>query len=149
MRFEDEIKQKHFEDERSKALINMIYTATKFQNMILDILKPYNMNEQHFNILRILRGRHPELACPGDIKDVLINKRGDLTRLLDKLVKMEYVHRNQNPENRRKIDVGITEKGLEFLTFMDDKFTYMKDLKDRFTEEEAKIMNEIFDKLRG
>jgi DNA-binding MarR family transcriptional regulator len=117
--------------------------------MILDILKPYNMNEQHFNILRILRGRHPELACPGDIKDVLINKRGDLTRLLDKLVKMEYVHRNQNPENRRKIDVGITEKGLEFLTFMDDKFTYMKDLKDRFTEEEAKIMNEIFDKLRG
>ena len=119
MKLEDEIKQSKFQDEWQKALLNILYTGNWLTDNFMNIAKKFGINDQHYNVLRILRGKHPKCACPSEIKEVLINKRGDLTRLLDKLVNMDLVDRNVNANNRRMVDLIITEKGLNLLSIMD------------------------------
>lgn len=149
MRLEEELKQrKPFRDERSKLIVNTIYTGLWFNGMLLDTLKKFNINDQHYNILRILRGRHPEPALTMEIKEVLVNKRGDLTRQLEKLVNLGFIEREINSDCKTQIFSYITKKGLQTL----DEIHKIHDYKDTYstiTEEEAKLANDILDKLRG
>ncbi len=149
MRLEEELKQrKPFRDERSKLIVNTIYTGLWFNGMLIDVLKKFKLNDQHYNILRILRGRHPEPALTMEIKEVLVNKRGDLTRQLEKLVKLGFIEREINSDCKTQIFSYITKKGLQTL----DEIHKIHDYKDTYstiTEEEAKLANDILDKLRG
>ncbi len=149
VRLEEELKQrKPFKDERSKLVVNTIYTGLWFNGMLLDVLKKFNINDQHYNILRILRGRHPEPALTMEIKEVLVNKRGDLTRQLEKLVKLGLIEREINAACKTQIFSYITQKGLDTL----DEIHKIHDYSESYhtiTEEEAKIVNNILDKLRG
>ena len=149
MRLEEELKQrKPFRDERSKLIVNTIYTGLWFNGMLLDTLKKFNINDQHYNILRILRGRHPEPALTMEIKEVLVNKRGDLTRQLEKLVNLGFIEREINSDCKTQIFSYITKKGLQTL----DEIHKIHDYKDTYstiTEEEAKLANDILDQLRG
>ncbi|MCP4521075.1 MAG: winged helix DNA-binding protein [Cytophagales bacterium] len=149
MKLEEEIKQKKFKSEWKKATINIIYTGNWLTDIIVAHLKPYKITEQHFNILRILRGKHPNVSFPSEIKEVLINKKGDLTRLLDKLVKMELVHRDVNAENRRMVNISITQKGLDLLSELDDAFNTEEIIKEKLSEKETEQLNVLLDKLRG
>ncbi len=149
MKLEQEIKQPKFQDEWQKALLNILYTGNWLTDNFMVISKKYAINDQHYNILRILRGKHPKCMCPSEIKEVLVNKRGDLTRLLDKLVKMELVDRNINAENRRMVDVIITKKGLNLLAEMDPDVNQVENIKNHISEEEAKALNDILDRIRG
>lgn len=149
MKIEEEINQKSFTTEQRKAAINIIYTNNWLLDHTLSVLKEFKINEQHFNILRILKGKHPEVTCPGEIKKVLLNKRGDLTRLLDKLEKMGYVYRCLNAENRRKMDVSITQEGIDTLEVINHKMKQNDNIYENITAEEAKVLNSILDKLRG
>ena len=150
MEFGEEIQMtKPFRSERDKAFINVMYTGSVLAESVSKILKKHNLNEQHFNILRILKGRHPGSACPGEIKSILLNKRGDLTRLLDKLDKMGYVHREANPENRRMINVTITVSGIQKVDGLSELIDSAEHKKNNLTEAEAKTLNTLLDKLRG
>jgi DNA-binding MarR family transcriptional regulator len=149
VRLEEELKQrKPFINERSKLIVNTIYTGLWFNGMLLDTLKNFNINDQHYNILRILRGRHPEPALTMEIKEVLVNKRGDLTRQLEKLVNLGFIEREINSDCKTQIFSYITKKGLQTL----DEIHKIHDYKDTYstiTEQEAKLANDILDKLRG
>ncbi|MTI30481.1 MarR family winged helix-turn-helix transcriptional regulator, partial [Xanthovirga aplysinae] len=116
MNIKDVIKQrKEFSSKREMASINILFTANWFTEKIVAMLKEYKINDQHYNILRILKGQYPNYLSPGEIKEVLLNKRGDLTRLLDKLVQLELVSRCGNETNRRMVNISITNKGLDLL----------------------------------
>ncbi|UXX80008.1 MarR family transcriptional regulator [Reichenbachiella carrageenanivorans] len=149
MKFEEEIKQSSFKNAREKAVINILYTGNWLRDHSEKVLKPNGINEQHFNILRILRGRHPLTICPGEIKEVLINKRGDLTRLLDKLVANGMVERDINPDNRRMINLKITDKGLGLLAKLDSVMEEQSQTYNALTEEESNLLSDLLDKLRG
>lgn len=149
MRLEEELKQrKPFKDQRSKLVVNTIYTGLWFNGMLIDVLKKFNINDQHYNILRILRGRYPEPALTMEIKEVLVNKRGDLTRQLEKLVKLGLIDREINEACKTQIFSYITQKGLDTLNEIHKIHDYTDKYK-HITEEEAKIVNDILDKLRG
>jgi DNA-binding MarR family transcriptional regulator len=148
MKLEDEIKQSHFKTPWHKAVLNILYTGNWLTDRFMAVAKKHGINDQHYNILRILRGRHPECTCPGEIKDVLFNKRGDLTRLLDKLVKMELVNRSINAENRRKVDLKITQKGLDFLEQIDPEVDVAQYVLQNLTEQEAVQLSALLDKIR-
>lgn len=148
MKLENEIKQSKFQDEWQKVLLNILYTGNWLTDNFVGIAKKHGINDQHYNVLRILRGKHPKCACPGEIKKVLINKRGDLTRLIDKLVKLQLVDRNLNPENRRMVDLLITQKGMDLLSDMDPDVNQIENFKSKISEAEAKSLNEILDKIR-
>ena len=149
MKIEDEIKQKKFKDNWQKALINLHFTSNFFKDKLLAQLKEYKINDQHYNILRILKGRYPNAACPGDIKEVLINKRGDLTRLLDKLNKLGYIDRSTNPENRRMVDVYITEAGIQLLDTLSVTVDNIDNIMDKLSSEEAAQLSTLLDKIRN
>jgi DNA-binding MarR family transcriptional regulator len=148
MNINEAIKQKKFENEWEKALVNLHFTSNEFNDRLIAALKPYSINDQHYNILRILNGRYPEVACPGDIKAVLLNKRGDLTRLLDKLNKLDYVERATNPSNRRRVDIKITTAGIALLKTLKSGIDTIKTIKNNLTEEEAIQLSLLLDKIR-
>ncbi|NQY66722.1 MAG: MarR family transcriptional regulator [Flavobacteriales bacterium] len=150
MKFEDEIKQKTpFKSEQHKAYVNLMYTGNLLIDRSIQVLKPFNINEQHYNILRILKGRYPEAACPGEIKEVLLNKRGDLTRLLDKLDKMGVITRGTNQENRRMINIQLNKQGIKLVDKIGAKMESLRTHEKTITVKEAKQLSGILDKIRG
>ncbi len=150
MRLEEAIKQKKpFDSELNKAVVNVVFTSNFFMDDMVRNLKEFDINDQHYNVLRILRGAYPGSLCPGEIKQVLLNKRGDLTRLIDKLVKLGYVNRDVNLENRRMVDISINKEGLNLLNTINKKFSKTNKYDNNLSEKEAKKLNALLDKLRG
>ena len=105
------INQKSFDSSYEKAVVNLLYTHNWVRDRQQEVFKPYGLKMQHYNVLRILKGRYPEAYSPGEIKEVMLDKAPDLTRLIDKMVDMGLVDRHLCPDNRRKMNVFITDKG--------------------------------------
>ena len=127
MKLEDELVQiKPFESDKVKFLTNVVYTGLWLTNNLLAILKPYKLNDQHFNILTILNQRFPETTSAGDIKNVLVDKRGDLTRQLDKLTNLGLIERRQNPFKMTQVLSLITKEGQALLNEIESQLDYEK-----------------------
>lgn len=131
-------------------MVNLAYTSNWARDEQIRFLKPYDILPQHFNALRIVRGRHPNPVSPGEIKEVLIDKANDLTRLLDKLEKKGLILRFLCPTNRRKMDITLTPKGLKFLEETGKAMeAWVEHIKARITDKEAAILSDGMDKMRG
>ncbi|MGV6845064.1 MAG: MarR family winged helix-turn-helix transcriptional regulator [Lutibacter sp.] len=142
--FSEEINSK-FNDERLKAMLNIKYTANYFDQIGAKLLKPFNISEQQYNILRILRGAK-EAITVNTVKDRMIQKSPNSTRLMDKLCDKKLIERTRCEEDRRVVYVKISQKGLKLLNEinLDDFNNYL----NKITEQEAKTLNKILDKLR-
>ena len=149
MKFEKTIKQTKFENSQQKAILNIFYTSNYLRDIQWGYFKKFDILPQHFNVLRILRGKHPQPISPGDIKEVMIDKGNDVTRLVDKLVIMKLVSRELCAENRRKIDIHITNQGLKLLEKMDGPLKEAFDsIRKKLTSKEADLLSDLLDKLR-
>lgn len=149
MRIEEAIKQK-FGDSYQKAVVNLIYTGNWMRDKQSALFKAYDILPQHYNILRILKGKHPKPVSPGEIKEVMLDKGNDVTRLLDKLVAKGLVKRGLCEENRRKMDVLITEEGLKFVEVLSEPVKQVnQDVRNNISVEEAEQLSDLLDKLRG
>ncbi|MGZ3755208.1 MAG: MarR family winged helix-turn-helix transcriptional regulator [Mucilaginibacter sp.] len=149
MRIEEEIQSTKFEDNYHKAVINITYTDGWLSNVIRPHFEKFNLTQQQFNILRILRGQYPNPATVNMLKCRMIDKMSDASRIVDRLVQKELVSRCTNTKDRRAVDVRISEKGLDILSKMDVEFKTKDFLKDNLTLEEAGVLSDLLDKLRG
>jgi DNA-binding MarR family transcriptional regulator len=150
VRLEEEIKATvAFEDERSKAMVNLVYTYNVLVATTMRVLKDFNLNEHHYNVLKILADQMPNAISVGEISARRFDRRGDLTRLLDKLCAMGLVHRQPNPVNRRVVDVAISELGVRQLRNIDARLEVNANVKQNLTEAEAAQLNGLLDRLRG
>lgn len=132
------------------AIINILYTSNWLKDYYKSIFDPFELKSQHYNVLRILKGRYPNATSPGEIKEVMLDKAPDLTRLIDKLVLMKLVDRNSCSENRRKVDVLINKKGIELLGQIDIKMNvFDENYKLKLNDEEAEQLSNLLDKLRS
>lgn len=102
-----------------RAVINILITANLINEKVSELLKPYEISVEQFNVLRILRGRKGEPANMSDIQQRMIARMSNTTRLVEKLLVKEMVSRNICPVNRRKVEITITPKGLEHLERID------------------------------
>jgi DNA-binding MarR family transcriptional regulator len=149
MKIEKAIKQSKFESPLQKAVINIFYTANWLRDQQWELFKKYDILPQHYNVLRIIKGKHPESVSPGDIKDVMLDKGNDVTRLVDKLVKMGLVKRSLCEANRRKIDINLTDKGLGFLKELNEPMRKQyNSIKKQLSEKEAEQLSNLLDKIR-
>lgn len=147
---EEEIKQKAFKNDLSKALINVMYTANWLRDQHAVIFKQYGILQQHYNVLRIVKGRKGEAVSPGEIIKVMLDKGRDLTRLVDKLVKKGLLMRNPCSFNKRRVDINITEEGIRLTDEIEVKLTSWADESlGELDEEKAKKLSEYLDMLRG
>jgi DNA-binding MarR family transcriptional regulator len=149
MRIEDEIQSTRFEDSYQKVVINIAYTDGWLQNIFRGHLENYNLTVQQFNILRILRGQYPKPATVNLLKERMIDKMSDASRIVDRLVQKELVSRCTNTRDRRAVDVRISEKGLDILSKFDGDSKTKELIKDNLTPEEASKLSDLLDKLRG
>jgi len=144
---DEEIKTK-FENNKHRFIANMMFTTNWFRNMTLDFLKPFKISLPQFNILRILRGAKDWVSM-NDIKSLMVDKSPNATRLADKLVLAELVERRRSETDRRVVYLKITTKGLELLTNIDEADSSHLNFLENFTDEEAKMVSDIFDRLRS
>jgi DNA-binding MarR family transcriptional regulator len=149
MRLEEAIQQKHFPNEIEKAFVNVIFTANQFYANHLQRLKPHGISPEQFNVLRILRGSHPKTLSLMDIAGRMLDKNSNATRLVEKLRLKELVTRNICPADRRQVDIGITGRGLSLLDLLDVEMKEWFNQFNHITEEEARQLNGLLDKIRG
>jgi DNA-binding MarR family transcriptional regulator len=138
-----------FANQRQKAMLNLAYTYGVLLERTLGVLSAFDLNDQHYNILKTLNEHYPEPLPVGEIKRLLLSKRGDLTRLLDKLSAMGLVVRDVDPEDRRVVLVTMSEKGRQQVAIMDAQLDEQRDATLNLSEQEAEQLNILLDKLRG
>ena len=149
MKLEDEIKQSSFRNEYHKLAVNIIFTHSWLMSKIYELLDEYDLTPQQFNLLRILRGQYPKPASITLLKERMLDKMSDASRLVERLLAKGLVERKICPEDRRKVDVVITKKGLKLLEKIDNTDNEMDNYLKNLSEVEAKKLNELLDKLRG
>ena len=149
MGIEEDIKSTNFEDNYHKAVINLSYTYSWINNFLRSQLEQYNLTPQQFNILRILRGQYPKPATVNLLKERMIDKMSDASRIVDRMIQKGLVSRCINNRDRRAVDIRISEDGLTILGKMDKEFKTRDLLKNNLTEDEASQLSNLLDKMRG
>ena len=144
---EKEIKQEKFENEFHKLAVNILFTGSWLYNLNAALLKRYNVTPEQYNVLRILRGQHPEPMMLADITCRMIDRSSNATRLVEKLRQKGLVKRIICEDNRRKVDISITTKGLNLLKKLDDLSEWANVIK--VSKPEAQTLNQLLDKIRG
>ena len=148
MRIEDEIKQSHFQDEHQKAMINLIYTAGWLQLRQACAFKKFALTSPQFNILRILRGQHPQPATVALLIERMLDKTSNASRIVDRLEEKQLVTRTVCPSNRRAVDIRITASGLALLDQIEESGVLQAAAHASLSETEAQQLNELLDKMR-
>ena len=148
MRIEDEIKQPIFHDEYQKAFINLIYTAGWLQLRQAVAFKPFGLTSPQFNILRILRGQHPQPATVALLIDRMLDKTSNASRIVDRLEEKKLVTRTVCPANRRAVDIRITKAGLDLLDQIEETGILNPRENMPLNEDEMRQMNALLDKMR-
>jgi DNA-binding MarR family transcriptional regulator len=134
-----------FITNKIKALINIKYTSNWLNSRENDFFKPYGISPQQYNILRILRGAKESIKVQ-IVKDRMIERAPNATRLMDKLCDKTLIARDRCEQDRRVVYVKITEQGLDLLTMIDNSnnLSFLENI----TEEEAVILSNLLDKIR-
>lgn len=150
MRIEDILKSNSFMEPSQKVVLNIMYTQNNIHERFLEILKPYDLSSEQYNVLRILRGQKGNPANMCVIQERMLAKTSNTTRLVDKLLLKELVTRTVCKENRRKIEVSITEKGLSILIELDPKvINYEKKTVQSLSNPELEQLNFLLEKIRN
>lgn len=134
-----------FANNRIKALLNILYTASWISNCQNEFFKSYGISPQQYNILRILNGANQPLNVQV-IKNRMIERSPNATRLMDKLCVKEYIDRLPSEQDRRVVKITITKKGKELLESIPNNFN--KDLLRNLNENEAEQLSNLLDKMR-
>jgi DNA-binding MarR family transcriptional regulator len=149
MQIEAAIKSIHSLAIPTKTVVNMMYTSRIIEEAIVGVLKQYDLTTPQYNVLRILRGQHGNPANLSTLQDRMIDKNSNTTRLVDKLIKKGWVKRNVCKLNRRKIEMFITDDGLNILKQLDPIIdNNNKNILRNLTNNELEHLNELLDKLR-
>lgn len=147
MRLEDEI-QSSFGSEYHKLEVNILYTQYFRGQRIQQVMKPYGLTTQQYNILRILRGQRPNPANVNLLIERMMDKMSNASRLVDKLCSKGYVQKTVNPVDKRNADIVITDSGLELLEELEPLMQAHINQLRILNEEEAHQLNFLLDKLR-
>lgn len=115
MKIEDAIKSKNTMSITTKTVINLIYTSRILEEAVAGVLKSYDLTMQQYNVLRILKGQKGNPANLSTLQERMIDRSSNTTRLVDKLIKKGWVKRNICKNNRRKVEIFITNEGLQLL----------------------------------
>jgi len=142
------ISQKTFTSEYNKGLIGLIFVGNWIVSRHQHFFKKFDITMQQYNILRILRGQYPKAANINTLKERMLDKMSDVSRLVERLRKAGLVERKSSEIDRRAVDVQITAKGLSLLEIVDKDLPDLEDsLKLSLSEDEITVLNSLLDKV--
>jgi DNA-binding MarR family transcriptional regulator len=149
MLLEKEIQQKSFKSPEQKLAVNLLYTSNWLNYQYQQHFKNYDITIQQFNVLRILRGQHPNYCTLKLIKERMLDRMSDASRIVDKLVEKKYVVRHQCPSDRRSVNLLIDDRGLALLKELDMIDEATKDMFKNLNQKDIEKLNQLLDDLRG
>lgn len=148
MSLEEDIKQEKFSSEYQKLTINIAFTNSYLTNLLNNFLKPYDLSMQQYNVLRILRGQHPDPVSINSITDRMIDKMSNASRLVEKLRMKDMIKRETCSADKRQVDICITTKGLTVLTELDKLMLNYEQQFEHLDVKEVARVNNLLDELR-
>jgi MarR family multiple gene transcriptional regulator MgrA len=148
-RIEDDIKQATFKNDLSKAGINLIYTGTWLKTLHSDFFKSFGITWSQHNILRILRGQKGNAVSINTIKERMMDKSSNVSRITEKLQKKKLIDCRPSVDDRRSVNVSITEKGLQLLKKVEDRIPEINNLLAHLDPDELVMLNTLLDKVRN
>jgi MarR family transcriptional regulator, 2-MHQ and catechol-resistance regulon repressor len=140
---------RNFRNEHHKVIVNLIFTTSWLTEKIKIYLDKEDITPQQYNILRILRGAFPQPLSTLQIRERMLDKMSDTSRIVDRLVIKDFVKKTSCKSDKRLVDVMITDKGKKLLEKLDADSGEMDGIINQLTEAEAKTLNRLLDKARG
>lgn len=145
----EDIKQARFRTEHQKAMINLLYTYNWINYKLRDFLEGYDLSHQQFNVLRILNGSHPTPLSTQEIRNRMLDKASDASRIVDRLIAKELLAKKNCSKDKRLVDVTITDKGRQLVQHLIDKEDAMiARVMGKLSNEQAAQLNELLDTMR-
>lgn len=148
MNLEQEIKQKAFRSEQSKLIVNLIYTYNQLKSRIATVLKNEGITMQQYNVLRIVNGSGEEGITTSEIRERMLDKMSDASRMVDRLESMELLLKQRDRDDRRVLHVFLTEKGQALVQRLMQQDT-IDQLASGVKEESAQQLNKLLDSFRA
>jgi DNA-binding MarR family transcriptional regulator len=148
MNLEQEIKQKAFRSEQSKLIVNLIYTYNQLKSRIATVLKNEGVTMQQYNVLRIVNGSGEEGITTSEIRERMLDKMSDASRMVDRLESMELLLKQRDRDDRRVLHVLLTEKGQALVQRLMQQDT-IDQLASGVKEESAQQLNKLLDSFRA
>jgi DNA-binding MarR family transcriptional regulator len=149
MEIEKEIVQSKFRSPLQKGIVNIIFTSNWIHSRQAKVLKPFGLTIQQYNILRILRGQHPNPASITLLTERMLDKMSNASRLVEKLLTKGLVERTVCPSDRRQVNVVINDAGLELLEQMGKALDTFENGTGNLNDEELETLSNLLDRLRG
>ena len=147
MKLEEAIQSHNFRSDKQKAGLHILFTAYQLKCKVSATLKPFDLTAEQYNVLRILKGKHPQSMCVKDIAGRMIERSSNVPRIIDRLVAKKLVKRTQSKEDKRETMMALTEKGLELLESSSQQMNDTFESILRLNDEEAKTLNDLLEKV--
>lgn len=147
MSIEEEIHQSKFATPHNKLALNLMNSSRRLESFLKAHFKTEGLSMQQYNILRILRGSNPTPLSTLDIRERMIDKMSDTSRIVDRLILKKLVTKKVSPADNRLVEVRITPKGLNLLKKLDDTDQRIVDFLSTISSEEAMTISNLLDKI--
>lgn len=148
MNIEKAIKTERKMSLSKRMIINLTMVSSAVDTHFAEVLKPFDLTLQQFNVLRILRGQDGKALNLRDVQSRMVHKKSNTTRLIDKLITKKLVDRKICPSNRRKVEIEITQAGKYLLQQVDIKMDCAeRDLVKDFSKEEIRQLDLLLDRI--
>jgi DNA-binding MarR family transcriptional regulator len=148
MSIDKDIHQVKFKNEYHKATVNILYTHSWLMEQIKQVLIDVDITPQQFNILRILRGSYPNPLSTLQIRERMLDKMSDTSRIVDRLIVKGLVKKSVSEEDRRLVDVLISLRGRRLLEKLDARQDKIDGILYNISDSEASTLSKILDKIR-
>jgi len=148
VKLEEAIKSNKFRSEVHKAGLNILYTAWWLKTMTSKELKKYGLTSEQFNVLRILKGKHPEQMCVRDVAGRMIEKNSNVPRIIDRLELKKLVKRSTSPNDKRETAISLTEAGINILELATGKVNKVFEDTIVMKETSAEALNKLLEEIR-
>jgi DNA-binding MarR family transcriptional regulator len=141
----DDIKQKKpFRSLHEEAGLNVIRTAAVMTDALDRVLKPHGISSTQYNVLRILRGAEPDGLCRNEVRDRMLTRMPDMTRLLDRMEEAGLVKRSREGEDRRMVLTRITKQGLKLVDELDGPLSRLnKSMFGKLTDAQLRSLSDL------
>jgi DNA-binding MarR family transcriptional regulator len=149
MSLENDIQQKVFRSEYQKALLNIIFTHNYLNNIVNDFFKDYSITRQQYNVMRIIKGQAPKAASIQLIRERMLDKMSDASRIVERLRIKDLVRREASEEDKRAVHITITDDGIKLLETIELRIEEVETSLRKLTLEEASQLNKLLDKIRA
>ena len=148
MKLEDAIKSNKFRNNTHKAALNILYTAWWLKTVMSKELKEYGLTHEQYNVLRILKGKHPEQICVKEITCRMIERNSNVPRIVDRLEAKKLVKRVASDTDKRETKIVLTQAGINILQHSTDRINKIMDDAIVISEKKAALLNQVLEELR-